>query len=109
MTGKRILVVDDNADAADAVAVLLEIEGHDVRTAVTGRAALGEVLAWTPEVVVLDIGLPDMDGYDLARAIGALPLSPMPLLIALSGYGRPSDLSRSREAGIRRHLLKPVD
>ena len=109
MAGRRILVVDDNADAADAVAMLLESEGHDVRTASTGTLALTEVTRWSPDVVLLDIGLPDMDGYEVARAITALPVSPAPLLIALSGYGRPDDLQQAREAGFAHHLLKPAE
>ena len=109
MAGRRILVVDDNADAAGAVAMLLESEGHDVRTASTGTLALTEVTRWSPDVVLLDIGLPDMDGYEVARAITALPVSPAPLLIALSGYGRPDDLQQAREAGFAHHLLKPAE
>jgi DNA-binding response OmpR family regulator len=70
-TGRRILVVDDNPDAADAVAVLLQIEGHEVHTAHSGRAALAEARTWRPDTMVLDIGLPDMDGYELARQVMA--------------------------------------
>ena len=109
MTARRILVVDDNPDAADAVAVLLEIEGHEVRTAHSGRAALVEARAWTPDVMVLDIGLPDMDGYELARRVVALGITPVPLLIALSGYGGSGDIRLAREAGFSHHLLKPVE
>lgn len=109
MTCKRILVVDDNADAADAVAVLLSIEGHDVRTAFTAREALRVAASWHPEALVLDIGLPDMDGYELARAVTALGLSPPPRMVALSGYGRPDDIARTLASGIACHLLKPVD
>lgn len=105
----KILVVDDNIDAADAVAVLLECEGHDVRSAYTGRSAIREALAWSPDALVLDIGLPDMDGYELAREIRALELSPPPLLVALSGYGRPSDVQRARDAGFAHHVLKPAE
>jgi len=108
-TGRRILVVDDNPDAADAVAVLLEIEGHDVHTAHSGRAALAETRAWFPDTLVLDIGLPDMDGYELARQVVALGMAPAPLLIALSGYGGASDIRQAMEAGFAHHLLKPVE
>ena len=109
MTSKRILVVDDTADAADAGAVVLETEGQEVRTAHSGRSALREALRWAPDAMVLDIGLPDMDGYELAREIAALALTPAPLLIALSGYGRASDLQMARDAGFSHHLLKPAD
>ncbi|KQV81276.1 response regulator [Rhizobacter sp. Root1221] len=108
-TGRRILVVDDNPDAADAVAVLLEIEGHEVHTAHSGRAALAEARTWGPDTMVLDIGLPDMDGYELARQVMALRMEPAPLLIALSGYGRAADIRLAREAGFAHHLLKPVE
>ena len=109
MPARRILVVDDNADAADAVAVLLGIEGHDVHTAHSGHAALAEARAWAPDAMVLDIGLPDMDGYELARRVRALGMTPPPLLIALSGYGLAGDVRRSRDAGFSHHLLKPVE
>jgi CheY-like chemotaxis protein len=108
-TGRRILVVDDNPDAADAVAVLLQIEGHEVHTAHSGRAALAEARTWRPDTMVLDIGLPDMDGYELARQVMALRMEPTPLLIALSGYGRAADIRLAREAGFAHHLLKPVE
>lgn len=107
--GKRVLVVDDSADSADAVAVLLETEGHDVRTAATARAALDVVMAWAPDAVVLDIGLPDMDGHALAREIARLPVTPRPRLVALSGHGQAEHRARSREAGIACHLLKPAE
>jgi len=109
VAGRRILVVDDNTDAADAVAVLLEIEGHEVRTAYSGLAALAQARAWAPDAMVLDIGLPDMDGYELARKVMALKITPPPLLIALSGYGLAGDARRAREAGFSHRLLKPVE
>lgn len=106
---KRVLIVDDNEDAADAVAALLESVGHEARTANNGRAALEEAKRWLPDAMILDIGLPDMDGYELARAVTAEALMPAPRLIALSGYGAPRDLQRAREAGFAHHLLKPAD
>ena len=109
MSGKRILIVDDNVDAAEAVAMLLESEGHEVRTVHTGRAAVAETLRWSPEALLLDIGLPDIDGYEVAREIVSLDLAPHPLLIALSGHGRPSDLQQAREAGFDQHVLKPAE
>jgi len=109
MSGKRILVVDDNVDAAEAVAMLLESEGHEVRMAHTGRSAVSETLRWAPEAVLLDIGLPDIDGFDVAREIVALALEPRPQLIALSGHGSASDLQAARDAGFDQHLLKPAE
>jgi len=109
MFGKRILVVDDNVDAAEAVAMLLASEGHEVRTAHTGRAAVAETLRWSPEAVLLDIGLPDIDGFEVAREIVALALVPPPQLIALSGHGSASDVEEAREAGFDQHLLKPAE
>ena len=109
MSGKRILVVDDNVDAAEAVAMLLESEGHDVRTVHTGRAAVAETQHWSPEAVLLDIGLPDLDGYEVAREIVALALVPPPQLIALSGRGSASDIEKARDAGFEQHLLKPAE
>jgi len=106
VAARRILVVDDNIDAADAVAVLLQIEGHEVRTAHTGHAALLEARAWGPDALVLDIGLPDMDGYELARQVVALGMTPPPLLIALSGHSMADD---ARRPGFSYHLLKPVE
>lgn len=107
--GKRVLIVDDNEDAAEAVAALLESVGHEARTANSGRAALQEARRWLPDAMILDIGLPDMDGYELAQAVTAEGFVPAPRLIALSGYGMPNDLQRAREAGFARHLLKPAD
>ena len=109
MSGKRILVVDDNVDAAEAVSMLLESEGHEVRTVHTGRAAVAETLRWSPDAVLLDIGLPDLDGYEVAREVVALDLVPRPLLVALSGHGRPSDLEQARDAGFDQHVLKPAE
>ncbi|MGC4082567.1 MAG: response regulator [Vicinamibacterales bacterium] len=104
----QILVVDDNADAAEMLATFLEGSGHDVRTAGDGPAALAALDVRDADVVVLDIGLPVMDGYELARRIreraGAVPT-----LIAVTGYGQVEDAERSRAAGIDHHLVKPVD
>ena len=109
MSGKRILVVDDNVDAAEAVAMLLESEGHEVRMAHTGRSAVSETLRWAPEAVLLDIGLPDIDGFDVAREIVALAL-PWPLNAISCGRGSSaSDLQAARDAGFDQHLLKPAE
>ena len=103
----RILIVDDNEDARLMLAEFLGSMGHDVRTAGDGPAALELVKTFSPEVAVLDIGLPTMDGYELAAKLRELPEAMR--LIALSGYGRESDRERSTAAGFDRHLVKPID
>jgi two-component system CheB/CheR fusion protein len=104
----RVLVVDDNADAAESICVYLTMEGHDVRTAHDGETALEIAEAFLPEVVVLDIGLPGLNGYDVARELRARPKTAHALLIALTGYGQPQDAFRSKAAGFDHHVVKPV-
>jgi CheY-like chemotaxis protein len=103
----RVLVVDDNQDSADSLAMLLELEGHTVRAVYSAAEALEQVAAFTPDVVLLDIGLPVMNGYDVAREIKKA--SRPPRLIAVSGYAQPEDKERSAAAGFSAHLVKPVD
>ena len=105
---RRVLVVDDHEDAREALRFLLEDEGHAVRTAADGPSALSETERFSPEVVLLDIGLPGIDGYEVARAIRRMPQGRDVLLVAVSGYGQPEDRARSRAAGFDDHLLKPV-
>ena len=107
--GRRILAVDDNVDSALALSRLLKISGHDVHTAHDGVAALVQAGELAPEVVLLDIGLPGMDGYEVARRLRADPSSRRVQIIAISGYGQDQDRVRSREAGFDHHLVKPVD
>jgi CheY-like chemotaxis protein len=104
---KRVLVVDDNQDSAESLALLLELYGHEVRTAFAGPSALETAGVFLPEIVLLDIGLPGMDGYEVARRLRAEHDGCR--LIALTGYGRDDDRQRSREAGFDHHLVKPVD
>lgn len=106
---KRILVVDDNEDAASMLASGLSAYGHDVRTAPDGPTALNLVDGWTPEVAVLDLGLPVMDGYELARRLTARFEPVGARLIAVSGYGQEQDRSRSADAGFAAHIVKPID
>ena len=106
--GRRVLVVDDNADAREALRYLLEEDGHDVRSAGDGPSALEEARSFQPDVVLLDIGLPGMDGYEVARALRAHPGGERALIVAVSGYGQAEDRARSRAAGFDQHLLKPV-
>jgi signal transduction histidine kinase/ActR/RegA family two-component response regulator len=105
----RVLVVDDNVDAAQSLAVLLNLWGHEVCTAHDGTTALQAAQTWRPEVVLLDIGLPGMDGHEVARRLRDLLGPDRPLLIALTGHAREDDRRRSQDAGFDRHLVKPVD
>jgi two-component system CheB/CheR fusion protein len=105
---RRVLLVDDNRDAADSLALLLQASGHEVRTAHDGLAGLEAARAARPEVVLLDIGLPRMDGYEVARRLRA-QLGHDVVLVALTGYGQADDRRRAREAGFNIHLVKPVD
>ena len=108
-TRRRVLIVDDNRDAADAMAQLLAIEGHDVKAVYGALDALDSAVQLRPDVVLLDIGLPQMDGYELSRQIRQLPgLKAMPI-VAITGYGQPSDKQHSRQSGFDYHLVKPVD
>jgi PAS domain S-box-containing protein len=105
---KRVLLVDDSVDAAAAMSLLLESLGHDVRVAHDGLAGLAATAAFQPEVVILDIGLPGMDGYAVAREMRRRPETAGAMLFALTGYGQPGDREQSREAGFDRHFVKPV-
>jgi CheY-like chemotaxis protein len=105
----RILVVDDHPDSAPMLAELLRISGSDVRIARDGEEALEVVAEYRPEVVLLDIGLPKMDGYSVARAIRKEPWGASMVLVALTGWGQEGDRQRSKEAGFDHHLVKPVD
>ncbi len=106
----RILVVDDNEDAAETLSMLLTLFGHEVRTAHDGSAALGVAQAWVPEVAFLDIGLPNgMSGHDLARRMRASGRLSGVRLVALTGFGQEEDRRKSREAGFDHHLTKPAD
>ncbi|MFY9826888.1 MAG: ATP-binding protein [Thermoanaerobaculia bacterium] len=110
LTGSsRVLVVDDNVDAADSMATWLHLAGHDVRTAYGGPAALAAAVAYQPTLVLLDIGLPGMDGHEVARLLRQTPELENVWLIALTGYGRKTDFQRSREAGFDHHIVKPAD
>jgi CheY-like chemotaxis protein len=104
-----MLVVDDNADARMLLSELLGSMGFDVRTAADGPEALDLVKTFVPNVAILDIGLPVMDGYDLAIKLRQHLGSATPALIAVTGYGQQTDRRRSEVAGFARHLVKPVD
>jgi PAS domain S-box-containing protein len=105
----RILVADDNVDAADSLALILEMAGHDVRVAHDGRAALSVAQSFRPDTVLLDIGMPRMNGYEVARALRKEPWGSHITLIALTGWGQEGDRLKAMDAGFDRHLTKPVD
>jgi signal transduction histidine kinase/ActR/RegA family two-component response regulator len=106
---RRIMIVDDNVDAADSLALLLSLEGHEVTCAYSAAEALLRVSACTPDVVLLDIGLPITDGYEVARRLRELPEGDAIRLVALTGYGQAEDRERTLTAGFEAHLVKPVD
>jgi CheY-like chemotaxis protein len=101
--------VDDNVDSADSLAMLLTMTGHEARTAHSGAEALETARDYLPRVVLLDIGLPQMDGYEVARQLRRRPELAGVVLLAMTGYGQEEDRRRSREAGFDHHLVKPVD
>lgn len=106
---RKLLLVDDNHDSAVSLQTLLEMAGHEVVVAHDGAHALQEAARFAPDAVLLDIGLPDMDGYEIARRLRASAATRGVQIIAISGYGCPDHLRRSREAGIDEHLVKPLD
>jgi PAS domain S-box-containing protein len=107
--GKRILVVDDNVDAATTLGELLSALGHEVMVRFDGKSALADGPAFGPEVLVLDIGLPDIDGYELARRLRSEPATAGARYLALTGYGQAHDRTLARAAGFDHHFVKPVD
>jgi two-component system CheB/CheR fusion protein len=109
VVARRVLIVEDNADAREMLGQLLAMDGHRVEEAQDGRQAIELALRWRPDVVLVDIGLPGMSGYDLARALRASPVGGEVRLVALTGYGQPADRAQAREAGFDAHLVKPVD
>lgn len=107
-TSRRVLVVDDNADAAESLAALLRLFGHEVDVALDGEQALALAPEMKPDLVLLDLGMPRMDGHEVARRMRAAPWGGAMKIVALSGFGDNSDRARSLEAGCNDHLVKPV-
>ena len=105
---RRVLIIEDNLDAAETLRLVLEMGDHEVTVAYDGRAGIEKVRAFHPDLVLCDIGLPEMDGYAVARAIRADPALASTELVAVTGYALPDDLRKVREAGFDRHLAKPV-
>jgi CheY-like chemotaxis protein len=108
-TRSRVLVVDDNNDAATSLGMLLNILGYETRTACDGAAGMAAAAAFRPDVVLLDIGMPKLNGCEVARRIRAQPWGRGPVLIAVTGWGQAEDRRRIIEAGFDHHLVKPVD
>jgi len=105
---KRVLLVDDNVDAATSLALLLRAMGHEAFVAHEGRAALVDLSRIRPDIALLDIAMPDMSGYDLARQIRSR-FGAAVRIVALSGFGLPEDRARAIEAGFDQHMVKPAD
>jgi DNA-binding response OmpR family regulator len=105
---RRVLVVDDNADAADSLAMLLQVHGDEVRVAYDGEEALFAEQEFKPDVLLLDIGMPKLSGYDVARRVRDARGSEV-LIVAITGWGQEEDRQRARDAGFDHHFTKPVD
>jgi two-component system CheB/CheR fusion protein len=103
-----VLVIEDNEDAADSLRELLELDHHQVKVAYTGRAGIDVAHEFQPDVVLCDLGLPEMDGYEVARRLRTDATRRHPVLVALSGYASPEDQRRAAEAGFQLHLGKPA-
>jgi len=106
---RRIVVADDNEDSAQSFAMLLSFSGHEVRIAHDGAAALDALRDFRPDVAFLDIGMPGLTGYEVAKAVRAEPWGQDVTLVAVTGWGQPDDKQRARTAGFDRHLVKPID
>jgi CheY-like chemotaxis protein len=108
-TPRRLLIADDNSDAAESLAMLLRLEGHDVTVVGSGRQALTAVADVQPEFALLDIGMPDMDGYEVARQLRRIELPSRLTLIAVTGWGQEGDKARASQAGFDYHFTKPIE
>ena len=106
---RRILIIDDNRDAAETLRLLLNLTGHATTVAYAGPAGMEQARSFHPDVVLCDIGLPEMDGYAVARKLRQDPVTEMAYLIAVTGYGQDEDRNKALAAGFDLHLTKPVD
>src|SRR5437868_11032136 len=107
--GLRVLVVDDNRDVAETTATILRLSGCDTHVAFDGRSGLDAIERLQPDAVLLDIGLPGLDGYQVAERMRTLPAHRRTLVVAVSGYGQEEDRARSKAAGFDYHVVKPID
>jgi CheY-like chemotaxis protein len=106
---RRVLIADDNLDAAESLAVLLRMEGHDVTVVHDGRAALATINSVQPEIALLDIGMPELDGYQVARLVRQGSLGRAVTLVAMTGWGQDRDKARALGAGFNHHFTKPIE
>lgn len=106
---RRVLVVDDNADSAEATALLLTLKGHVVETAHDGEEAIAAAERFHPEAILLDLGMPKLDGFEVCRRIRQRPWGAGVLMVAQTGWGQPQDRARAIEAGFDAHMTKPID
>jgi CheY-like chemotaxis protein len=106
---RRLLIVDDLRDSADSLAALMRIKGHEVHTAYEGETAVALAAQLHPDVMLLDIGLPKLSGYDVCRLVRELPGGDAIFIVAVTGWGQPGDRRRTEDAGFDWHLVKPVD
>jgi CheY-like chemotaxis protein len=104
-----VLIADDNRDAADSLAMLLRMEGHDVTVVYDGDQAVAAIDSLRPEVAVLDIGMPKLDGYEVSRRVRQGSMGTLVTLIAVTGWGQALDKARAAEAGFNHHFTKPID
>ena len=108
-TSYRVLVVDDNVDAAITLGMILRVLGHEVAIGHDGLEGLDLATKFNPHLVILDIGMPKLNGYDTCRGIRNLPHGPNMLIVALTGWGQPEDRQKSQEAGFNYHIVKPLE
>jgi len=108
-TARKLLIADDNSDAAESLAMLLRLEGHEVTVVGNGRQALRAAAEVQPEFALLDIGMPDMDGYEVARQLRRIQLPSRLTLVAVTGWGQEGDKARASQAGFDYHFTKPIE
>jgi len=106
---RRVLIVDDNRDSVETMATLIRLSGHEIEKAHDGETALEKAKSFKPEIILLDVGLPDMHGYEVAERLRAIPENKSLVIVALTGYGNEEDRRRARDAGFDYHFVKPVD
>ncbi len=106
---RRVLIIEDNADARESLRAVLELSGHEVHEAEDGPGGVAKALAVRPDLALIDIGLPSLNGYEVARQIRSAPAGRGIVLVALTGYSQPRDRQQAQEAGFDAHLVKPVD
>lgn len=108
LSALRVALVDDNADVLEMLSVVIELLGHESVRCATGEEAVERITTWRPHVALVDVGLPDMSGYDVARTVRSTVGKDV-VLVALTGWNRDEDLLRAQEAGFDRHVVKPLD